>query len=222
MKIKSIWLVAFLFVAAVFAGADDKKNSDGKKGSDKPKAEKQQDMKQPPAMDEQTRAMMDAFMKAGQPGMNHRFLAQLEGHWKAETKSWMGPGEPTVSEGESVNEMILGGRYLRQEFTGTFMGEKFQGWGITAYDNTLKKFTTVWIDSMSTSISTGSGELDADGKVLTTVQSYSDPMSGTQKTSREVLRIVSPTTFVMEMYETGPEGKELLTMEITYTKSKGK
>ncbi|MBP7867057.1 MAG: DUF1579 domain-containing protein [Acidobacteria bacterium] len=213
-------LTLFLCASLALAGPGDKKGGK-KKSGEKPAVEAAEEEAPAAAeMDPQARAMMDAYMKAGQPGLYHRFLAQFEGRWKAVSKAWMGPGEPLISEGEGVNRMIFGGRYLHQEYHGKFMDMDFEGMGLLAFDNVTKQFATVWIDSMSTCIATGTGTLDEQGKVLTTTLTFSDPLTGAAKTSREVLRVVDEHTHVMEMYETGADGKETLTMEITYTRGK--
>jgi hypothetical protein len=48
-------------------------------------------------------AMMAEMMKAGAPGPAHQKLQAMEGRWKAAGKSWLGPGEPTLSEGTAEN-----------------------------------------------------------------------------------------------------------------------
>jgi len=62
---------------------------------------------------------MAAWMKYAQPGDGHRFLRQLAGSWEASTKLWMEPGAPPMeSTGSSVNERIMGGRFLKSDYTG--------------------------------------------------------------------------------------------------------
>jgi hypothetical protein len=172
----------------------------------------------PPAPSPEMQAMMEAYAKAAQPGPNHAFLARLAGTFKATVKTWMGPGEPEVSEGVSENTLILGGRYLHQKYSGSIMGQPFEGLGLTGYDNTLKKFTGLWIDSMSTGMMTSEAALDASGTLLNSVETYPDPLTGTMKKTRSVFRLVNADTHVMEMYDTGPDGKEFKMMEITYTR----
>jgi hypothetical protein len=172
-----------------------------------------------PPMSPEMKAAMEAMQKAATPGEFHNFLARMEGTWKAEVKMWEGPGEPQVSQGTSVNKMILGGRYLRQEFTSTMMNMPFEGVGYTGYDNVMKRFQATWIDNMTTTMMYGTGSLDATGKVMTSTMTYSDPQSGKEQVSRSVGRIVDAKTHVFEMYGPGPDGKEFKMMEITYRKA---
>jgi hypothetical protein len=174
-----------------------------------------------PEMTAEQKAAMEAMIKAGTPGEPHKLLASMEGHWKAVVKSWQAPGAPPeVMEGTSENKMILSGRYLKQVFKGSFAGQPFDGIGLTGYDNVTKKVQGIWIDSMSTCMMFSTGEIDASGKAIASIMTYGDPISGKAKTSRDVVKIVGPDQHVMEMYDTGPDGKEFLMMEITYTRVK--
>ena len=57
------------------------------------------------------------------------------GTWDTTMKLWMEPGaEPMVSTGTSTNTMILGGRQLKMEYSGTFMDMPFMGIGFTGFD----------------------------------------------------------------------------------------
>ena len=194
--------------------AQEKKPAPAKPDAAKPGAKKQ------PEMSPEMKKAMETYEKAAQPGPNHKFLAQFAGTWEGTVKMWMGPGEPEVTKGVSENTMILGGRYLRQEVVGTAMGKPFHGMGLTGYDNVSKQFVMTWVDDMGTGIETGTGSLDASGKVLNSMSTFNDPMTGGATKTRGVLRIVDPDKHVMEMYGAGPDGKEMLMMEITYVRKK--
>jgi hypothetical protein len=175
--------------------------------------------KAPPPVSAEQKAAMEAMQKAATPGEYHKFLAKMEGTWKAEVKSYEAPGEPQVSLGTSVNTMVLGGRYLKQEFKSSFMNMPFEGIGFTGYDNVQKRFQATWMDNMSTAMMYGTGALDASGKVLTSTMTYSDPVTGKEQIARSIGRIVDDKTHVFEMYGPGRDGKEFKMMEITYRKS---
>ena len=74
--------------------------------------------------------------------------------------------------------MLLGGRYLQQEYAGEMMGSPFAGINIIGYDNHTKKYVSVWMDSMSTGIYHFVGTASADGKTITQECSYDDPARG--------------------------------------------
>jgi hypothetical protein len=161
--------------------------------------------------------MWAEVMKLAAPGPNHEMLKSWAGSWKARTKSWMGPGEPQVTEGSVERSVILGGRYLKEEYTGMFNGMPFQGLGLTGYDNISKEFVSTWVDSFGTGIMRSRGRVDSTGKMLTWSATSNDPITKKEVTMKMVNQIVDPATQVFSMYE-NREGQEVKTMEITYTR----
>jgi hypothetical protein len=126
----------------------------------------------------------------------------------------------TETEGEAQNQMILGGRFLKSEFTGQFMGEPFVGMGIDGYDNTLQKHIGVWVDSAGTMMAQFVGECSEAGKVLKTKSEYLDPMSGEMATMKGKITVVDDNKFTYESWSQGPDGDFFKSMEITYTRKK--
>ena len=165
-------------------------------------------------------AMMDIYAKLGTPGAPHKVLASMAGSWITKIKSWMEPDKPPMeSTGTSEQKMVLGGRFLQQDFAGEMMGSPFTGIGVTGYDNHTKKYVSTWIDSMGTAILFFEGTASADGKTITQESHYDDPIKGPMKW-RSVTRIVGDNNHVFEMYSTDKRGKEEKMMEITYTRKK--
>lgn len=166
------------------------------------------------------KAMTEVYTKLATPGAPHKVLAGMEGSWNAETKFWMEPNKPpTESTATCEQKMILGGRFLQQEFAGDIMGNSFAGIGITGYDNHTRKYISTWMDSMGTALLFFEGTASADGKTITQESRYDDPVKGPLKW-RSVTRIVDENTHVFEMHETGKSGKEEKMMEITYTRKR--
>ncbi|MGH8538282.1 MAG: DUF1579 domain-containing protein [Gammaproteobacteria bacterium] len=97
--------------------------------------------------------MMEVYAKLATPGEPHKLFASLAGSWTTKTKEWMEPNKPPMeSTGTAEMKMLLGGRFLYQEFNGNMMGKPFSGIGIDGYDNLRKKYVTAWIDTMGTGI----------------------------------------------------------------------
>ena len=174
------------------------------------------DKKPEQPMDQQ--AMMDAYMKLAAPGEPHKLFAGLAGSWTTQTKEWMEPGKPpTEATGSADLKMLLGGRFLQQEYNSTMMGQPYTGMGITAYDNLRKKYVSTWIDSMGTGIFTMEGTASADGKTITLKGQHAEPGGG-QMTHRAVWKIVDDHTQTFDMYGAHGHGKETKMMEIVYTR----
>jgi hypothetical protein len=163
-------------------------------------------------------AIMEIYKKAGTPGDHHKLLARLEGSWTTKSRGWMEPGKPpTESIGTCEQKLILGGRYLRQEYSGDMMGAPFTGINFLGYDNHTGKYVSAWIESMSTGIYYFEGTASADGKTITQECSYDDPVKG-PSVWRTVTRIKDDNSQEFEMYLTPKGGKKEKMMEMTVTR----
>ncbi len=121
--------------------------------------------------------MMKAWMEYMTPGAEHERMAARAGEWTCEGKMWEGPGtEGTPLSGTATIRMIMGGRYQQQEYRGEMMGMPFDGLSITGYDNALKQFQSLWLDSMGTGISFFEGGRDEATKLVGTKGRMTTPM----------------------------------------------
>jgi hypothetical protein len=161
--------------------------------------------------------VMAIYEKLAAPGPMHQALAGSEGSWKTKVKTYMQPGQPPVeSEGSAEHQMALGGRFLRQEFSAEMMGGQYEGLGFTGYDNHTGKFTSIWMDNMSTTIMVFEGTGSPDGKTVTMESpEYDDPVRGPLRW-RSVSRVVDENNEFFEMYTIGSDGQEHKMMEIVY------
>ncbi|MGH8507531.1 MAG: DUF1579 domain-containing protein [Gammaproteobacteria bacterium] len=163
-------------------------------------------------------AMMELYTKLATPGEPHKLFASLAGSWTTKTKEWMEPNKPPMeSTGTAEMKMLLGGRYLHQEFTGHMMGQPYSGIGINGYDNLRKRSVSTWIDTMGTGIFSMEGTGSADGKIITLKGQHAEPGGG-YMTHRAIWKIVDSNTQTFDMYGTHHGGKEMKMMEITYTR----
>jgi hypothetical protein len=164
--------------------------------------------------------MMEAWLRLAAPGPNHKLLEPMVGSWSVAVTTWTAPGlPPEHSEGTQENAMVLGGRFLQQLASSTFMGEPFEGIGYTGYDNGKGVFVSTWMDSMGTMVMISTGNADESGKVMTLTGTLDDPVSGKPTTVREVVTVVDQDKYTVEMFGPGPDGKEFRTMEGVYTRS---
>lgn len=168
-----------------------------------------------PQMSPEAQAEMEAWMKAGTPGDEHKQLAAMVGTWKATGKSWMGP-EPTPFEATAQREMVLGGRVLTEHFTGEMMGMAFEGHGMFGYDNIRKKYWSTWNDNMSTGVMLAWGQWDDTEKAVVFDSEMMDPAGKTLKV-KLVSRNTSPTEQHFEYWEERA-GKLTKTMEMDLVK----
>ena len=161
--------------------------------------------------DPQPGAGADAMPK---PGPQQAALAKAEGTWDAQMEM---VGMPP-SKGKSEQKMVLGGFWLEDRFTGSFGGMPFEGRGMTGYDSIAKKYVGTWCDSMTPGVMVTEGTFDEKTRTLTMVgEAYNE--TGTKVKHRLLTIHKDQNTVVFEMYVTGPDGKEMKAMTITYTRA---
>jgi len=163
--------------------------------------------------------MMKAWQEYMTPGAMHDLLAKSVGEWKTEIKSWMDPSmPPTVTEGKSVCESMLGGRFFHSKETANFMGMPFEGSSITGYDNATKKFFSYWVDNMSTGGMVLEGSYDEATKTFTYAGSGMS-FTGAYKV-REIIQNINDDESMFTMYMEENGKPEMKMMEIKYTRIK--
>ncbi len=150
----------------------------------------------------------------------HARLEPFLGTFRAEVSMWMGPGEPMVMTGTMVNESDLGGRFVRQTYTGDGAEGPFgafEGRGYWGYNNVTKRFEGFWIDTASTMMQFESGDLDEAGSVWTMVGKMPNPQTGDEMTKRTVITLEDADHHSMVTYFDVGEG-EFKAMEIRYVR----
>jgi ABC-type transport system substrate-binding protein len=175
-----------------------------------------------PQMSEEMQAQMAKAKEAGTPGAEHAVLKPLEGNWTVTSRSWMKPGEkPQQSSGTSSMSWVLGGRFLKQDYKGEWMGQPFEGMDYLGYDKIRKEYVSVWLDNMSTGLFQGAGQYDATTKTISQTGTFSCPFTGDKNMwYRSEWKIVKDDMNVFNMYMKDPAGKEYKSMEITYKRAK--
>ena len=178
------------------------------------------DDKKPAEPSAQEKAMMEAWTKYATPGDAHKKMAASEGSWTAKVTQWMAPGAPPAESTATAEfKMILGGRYLTQTFSGSMMGQTFNGFGVSGYDNAKKATQTAWMDTFGTGMLLMTGNWDADGS-LTETGSMDDFMTGKPMTFKGRMHMSDNDHMHYEMWMSGPDGKLFKDLDIVYTRKK--
>ncbi len=153
------------------------------------------------------------------PGAAHQVLNERVGRWSLAVKMFM-PGAPAPMESTGTNEVkwIMDGRYLQDTTTGESMGQTFSGLGTMGYDNLKQKYVGTWVDNMGTGIGVAEGTYDAATRTWTYACHNPDLMAGGYVPARSVERMVDHNHMVMQVFQAGPDGKEYMCMEISYTR----
>jgi hypothetical protein len=152
------------------------------------------------------------------PGPEHKVLEMDAGTWDATVEMKMAPGAPPmVSKATETNTIGCGGLCLISDFKGTMAGAPFHGHGTSTWDPGKKKYVGTWTDSMSAGILLGESTYDPATKKATGSMEGPDG-SGKIMKSRSVVEYKDANTRVMTMLTAGPDGKEVQTMKISYTR----
>lgn len=151
------------------------------------------------------------------PGPEHAVLKEDVGTWDA-TVEMMIPGAPAMPPSKGVETSVLscGGLCLATDFKGEMMGMPFQGHGVSTWDPSKKKYIGSWSDSMAPGLAVTEATWDPAKKTMNGSMDAPDGSGGTAKMRSTVE--YSPGKRVFSMFMTGPDGKEMPTMRITYTK----
>jgi hypothetical protein len=158
--------------------------------------------------------LMKKAEAAEKPGAAHQALKALEGKWKVEVQCWMDEsGEAKTSQGEATVRSTFDGRFMEEDFRGNMFGKSFEGRWLLGYDNAKQKFTSVWWDNASTSITMSEGSGSNSNKVITLEGQKQCAATGEVKPLKQVLNLQGNDKRVCEMFVDGQKR-----MEITYTR----
>lgn len=155
------------------------------------------------------------------PGPEHELLKKYVGVWDATIEMTEPGGQTQTSKGTETCRMLSGGLWLVTQFKGELMGQTFEGNGATGYDPGKKKYVESWVDSMSTGIAVGDSTYDPATKTVTGTLESPDP-SGKPMKMKAVTQWKDDTTRVFTMSFTGPDGKDMPALKISYKKRGGR
>ena len=162
--------------------------------------------------------MMKKWMDYMTPGDMHEMMAKSVGEWTYVAKYWMDPSAPpTVSEGKSVNEMMLGGRYLKSMSYSDVMGMPMEGMNILAYDKATNEFFSFWIDNLGTGMTMARGKYDENTKTCSMKGTMVEPMAGGEVEYRQTMKFIDDNHQLFEMFMVS-DGKEVKSMELAFTR----
>jgi hypothetical protein len=150
-------------------------------------------------------------------GPEHAILKEDVGTWDASIEMMM-PGAPAMppAKGVETNVLSCNGLCLVTDFKGEIMGGPFQGHGVSTWDPAKKKYIGSWSDSMAAGLAVTEATWDPAKKTMNGAMDAPDGSGGTVKMRSAVEYSAGKRVF--SMFMTGPDGKEMPTMRITYTK----
>jgi hypothetical protein len=169
-------------------------------------------------MSTETQDQMAACAEMSKPADQHKSLARFAGKWRAEVSHWMDPtAEPMKSTGVMTNTMVLGDRFLQEEYeddAGMFSGKGF--WG---YNTVAARYEGFWVDSMGTFFQIEHGQHDVSKDAYTMTGEMLNPMTKQPMKKRSVITFKNKDEHQMEMFFGGGDIPEMRAMLIKYTRA---
>ncbi|MFT5424129.1 MAG: hypothetical protein ACI89L_001922 [Phycisphaerales bacterium] len=161
-------------------------------------------------------AMMAEMTQKATPGEHHKALDKMVGDWTVHTEFVMPGQEPMIGTGTMQTEWALGGRFTISNLKiPEFMGSSFEGMAITGYDNYANEYTGVWVDTMTTRVTTTHGNMTEDGTLVMEGTSVT-PMG---ETGMRIETTTTANTVIDKFYDQMPDGSWVQSGTITYTRS---
>lgn len=164
------------------------------------------------------------IIESGSPSADkNRVLAQLIGDWHSKEAFWAVPGvEPKWTAGVIRNQMTLDDRFLSSAFVGELdvggNAAMINGQGLIGYDNAKKSFTSVWVDTLTTSLMTGAGRYDPKTKAIVETGQFTNPLTGKEARFRSELKFTGDDDYKRTIFAVDKSGTETKLMEFDFSK----
>lgn len=164
---------------------------------------------------EKQREMQEYMMTSMQPCAEHDRLKAMEGSWIQHVTMRMGPDAPEMKvQGSAKNSMVLGGRFLRSEGLGEFMGQPIESLNIMGYDRRYDHYTVVGFDTMGTYYVAAEGKWDDATKSVRMRGSTHDPKIKATENYTMVYKPVSADEYLWEIWFDLPDGGEFCIVRV--------
>lgn len=159
-------------------------------------------------------AEVEAFLRAGTPGINHAHLEPAIGEFDAIVRFRMAPDAPWMeSTGIVRRQWVLGNRFVRETIEGDSPMGAFSALAYIGYNNIDGQYEFVWMESLSTAMMFHTGTFDAERGIMSSHSTHRDPVTGRVVNGRGEWNMSDPDRHTMTGYIVGPDGKEFKSFE---------
>ena len=163
---------------------------------------------------------MEAAQMGTSPVREHEWLKKLVGEWRTESEMTMEPGQPKLKAEGTESVKSLGGLWSFAEGKSKMPdGSGMEYKAALGYDVSFKEYRGCWFASMSSHLWKQTGELSADGKVMTLNCVGPDMVKdGETANYRDVIEIVDENHRTMTSFAETDNGQWQEFMKVTYTR----
>lgn len=163
--------------------------------------------------------MMEEAMATMNPAPEHERLHAYVGEWTQHVSFTMEPGAPAVtSQAKAVGTLILGGRFLKLEVKGEFMGQPFEALNIMGFDRRHNHYTIVGFDTLGTYSVSAQGSYDPAKNSLVLAGESANHNATAVEHYRFEYDLVKDNQFEARMIFTAPGGQEFTLVKILHTR----
>jgi len=162
-----------------------------------------------------------ALEETARPRLARRLLEPLVGSWTTVSRFRPNSSAPLeMAEGHVDTRWILGQLFLEEEVISspTVSANPYRGLGIMGYNPASDSYRSVWIDNRRQDTLVSTGTVDSSGRVFTFKGKYTDPISGSEILTRQVITLVGEDTRTLDLFEQPRRGDEFKVLEVTYTR----
>ena len=161
------------------------------------------------------------------PGPEHVWMNPLIGDWRVEMLVYPGPGaEPIVSdEVTATRQLVLGGRYLREELRGSVFGQPSERDGVLGFNRLEDRFEWVTQDTFEPGqmVYFGRGDGSETGWSMwgeSTEAGFGEEPSGRKRDLRFEFEIVNQNYNVQRIFAKFPGQAEYLFVEQRFRRTR--
>lgn len=165
-------------------------------------------------------AIVAAMAKFAEPAENHARLKGMEGSFDTSLTVYLNGKAQPAEKGYAELWLMLGGRFLAEDYKGSFLGKPVSSHILFGYDNARKVYTSVRVTNLNTDMMVREGTVDATGKIITLKGTGFDPLTGKTATGRMVYTLDSADKFSVEVFETKEGQPEAKLFDVSYTRRK--
>jgi hypothetical protein len=159
------------------------------------------------------------------PGEKQAWFAPLVGDWNVEMLVYPAPGARPITSTQltAKRELILGGRYLREELIGQFGGNASHRIMILGYNALDERFELVSVDTFEPGMMSYHGPATTADRITLTGESIEAGFGPNPTGRKRTLRFefeIKPTSSVERIFAKYPGEAEFLFVEQRFTKKR--
>ena len=162
---------------------------------------------------------MSKKFEASKAGGIHQELSRLEGNWQGLARTWFEPGKlADESPIRGTMKLVLGGRFILHEYTGSMSGKPLEGMMLIGYHLGLGQYQSAWVDSFhnDTAMMFSEGKRGDAAFSMLGGYAYVTPEMEQHWGWRTEIEMVGEDEILIRAYNISPEGEEAKATEIEY------